>query len=281
MDLTRVGANIRGVDVAGQVNAIKAITGVIPSCFQIFTHDTDDHVHNLPDEGGVTELIKTSRCYIHSTFGVSLAHSYTDKRFIDQYKVASVMKATGIILHIPNYEILGGAQKKIAKKTDMAMETQMYQTARRYFALAAKVTGHHPVIYFEHVMSRHCAKPRHLIKLVARMKEIASSYSAELRVGICIDTCHLYASGQSITSEAEAGDYFGHYKGCDLPILIHLNDSVGEFDSLIDRHAELGSKIWLEDDGGLRHIVGLGYDCIIELKDTLPSYKKLVTMISE
>lgn len=280
MKLGTVGANIRGENVAEQIDAIKSITGIIPSCFQIFTHDTNDHVHNLPDEEGVNELIRVSRCYIHSTFGVSLAHPYTSKRFIDQYEVASSMKATGIVLHIPNYEIVGGAQKKI-KKTDMAMETQMYQTARKYFELAAKVDGHHPIIYFEHVMSRHCAKPKYLIKLVTRMKEIATGYSRKLKVGICIDTCHLFASGQNITSEKEASDYFASYKDCKLPILIHLNDSVGEFDSLIDRHAELGTKIWLDDDSGLKHIIGLGYDCIIELRDTLPSYAKLMTMISE
>jgi endonuclease IV len=263
MDISHIGAIIKGQDVLGQVKAIEAITGSVPKCFQIFTHDTKNNAYDLPDEEGIKELIKTSRCHIHSTFGVSMVHPYTAKRFSDQYKVASELGAASIVLHIPSYEL--GDE----------IETRMYQGARRYFAEAAKVVGHHPIIYFEHVMSKTHATPMYLLQLVRKMEAIAGGYSNKLRVGICIDTCHLYASGQTISTGTECKSYFDQFNGCGLPILIHLNDSIGDFGSLIDRHAELGTKIWNGGDG-LRHIIGLGHDCIIELKDPLPSYRFLM-----
>lgn len=61
------------------------------------------------------------------------------------------------------------------------------------------------------------------------------------RVGICFDTCHIWAAGYDLK-----GDYAGVFAeldrtvGLDRVRLFHLNDSVGELGSRRDRHAWIG-----------------------------------------
>jgi deoxyribonuclease IV len=61
------------------------------------------------------------------------------------------------------------------------------------------------------------------------------------RVGVCLDTCHVWAAGYDLV-----GDYdgvirrFGDVLGLDRLGLIHLNDSVGARGSRRDRHAGIG-----------------------------------------
>lgn len=61
------------------------------------------------------------------------------------------------------------------------------------------------------------------------------------RVGVCVDTCHLWAAGYDLR-----GDYSGVFAefddiiGLDRLRFFHLNDSVGDLGSRRDRHADIG-----------------------------------------
>ncbi len=64
------------------------------------------------------------------------------------------------------------------------------------------------------------------------------------RVGICVDTCHLFAAGYDLrTPEAYAATFDGLISAVGLPQIraFHLNDSQGGLGSHLDRHAELGA----------------------------------------
>jgi deoxyribonuclease-4 len=63
------------------------------------------------------------------------------------------------------------------------------------------------------------------------------------RVGICLDTCHLFAAGYDIrTKEAleKTLQEFDDLIGMDRLRLIHLNDSKGALGSNLDRHEHIG-----------------------------------------
>lgn len=65
----------------------------------------------------------------------------------------------------------------------------------------------------------------------------------KLPVGVCIDTCHIFAAGYDIrTPEAwrETLDAFDKIIGLEHLYAFHLNDSMKEFGSKRDRHAPLG-----------------------------------------
>lgn len=62
-------------------------------------------------------------------------------------------------------------------------------------------------------------------------------------MGVCLDTCHLVASGYDITTEAgyaETFDAFDRLVGFDRLQVLHANDSKKPCGSRIDRHEHIG-----------------------------------------
>jgi deoxyribonuclease IV len=76
------------------------------------------------------------------------------------------------------------------------------------------------------------------------------------RLGICLDSCHLYAAGYDVRTPegyAETMETFDRVIGLERLKVIHLNDSVHELGSQRDRHTHIGQgTIGLE---GFRHFV--------------------------
>ncbi len=63
------------------------------------------------------------------------------------------------------------------------------------------------------------------------------------RLGICLDSCHIFAAGYALgTAEEYAAtfDEFNHTIGLEHLKLFHINDSVKLFNSRVDRHSGLG-----------------------------------------
>ena len=75
-----------------------------------------------------------------------------------------------------------------------------------------------------------------LAEIIARMK-------GHPRVGVCLDTCHLLASGYDIGSEAgyhRTFTEFGTVVGFERLKAFHLNDSKKPLGSRVDRHEHIG-----------------------------------------
>ncbi|WP_415892650.1 deoxyribonuclease IV [Neptuniibacter sp. PT8_73] len=70
------------------------------------------------------------------------------------------------------------------------------------------------------------------------------------RVGVCIDTCHMFAAGYDIRTQescAEVFEDFAKIVGFEYLKGMHLNDSKGGLNSRLDRHHSLGQgEIGLE-----------------------------------
>jgi deoxyribonuclease-4 len=76
------------------------------------------------------------------------------------------------------------------------------------------------------------------------------------RLGVCLDTCHLFAAGYELRTAAgveEALEAFDREVGLRLLKLVHLNDSTGGLGSRLDRHAHIGLGEIGED--GMRAIL--------------------------
>jgi len=64
------------------------------------------------------------------------------------------------------------------------------------------------------------------------------------RVGVCLDTCHVFAAGYDLRSEAACRstlEDFDRVIGIEHLYLIHLNDAKAALGSRIDRHAHIGA----------------------------------------
>jgi len=75
-----------------------------------------------------------------------------------------------------------------------------------------------------------------LASIVAKMNDHA-------RVGVCLDTCHLLASGYDIVSPegyATTFKQFGRLVGFDRLKVFHMNDSKRPLGSRVDRHEHIG-----------------------------------------
>ena len=63
------------------------------------------------------------------------------------------------------------------------------------------------------------------------------------RVGVCLDTCHIFAAGYPLSGPdnyRKTMNRFARTVGFDYLKVIHLNDSLKEFDSRRDRHEHIG-----------------------------------------
>lgn len=76
------------------------------------------------------------------------------------------------------------------------------------------------------------------------------------RLGVCLDTCHLFAAGYDLRTKGdlrETLEQFDHSVGLDRLKLLHLNDSRGTLGSRLDRHEHIGlGEIGV---GGFREIL--------------------------
>lgn len=86
-----------------------------------------------------------------------------------------------------------------------------------------------------------------------RFEEIAAIIQGvqhRIPIGVCIDTCHLFAAGYDLRGEQachETLNTFHQVIGLTHLYAFHLNDSQKDFASRVDRHASLGhGKIGLE-----------------------------------
>jgi|SRR5215204_2216145 len=73
--------------------------------------------------------------------------------------------------------------------------------------------------------------------------EIVERLGGSRRIGVCLDTCHLIASGYDICSEsgyAETFRQFGAIVGFDRLKVFHFNDSKKPCGSRVDRHEHIG-----------------------------------------
>ncbi len=82
------------------------------------------------------------------------------------------------------------------------------------------------------------------------LRSIIDLIDDKSRIGVCIDTCHLFTSGYDIRTEEEFQKTFQQFNeiiGFDYLKGMHLNDSKPDLGSKVDRHECIGKgKIGLE-----------------------------------
>ena len=67
------------------------------------------------------------------------------------------------------------------------------------------------------------------------------------RVGVCLDSCHLWAAGYDLRQLDDVLEELDRTVGLEHLHFLHLNDSVAPFDSRRDRHADIGHGTIGED----------------------------------
>ncbi|MGF7184502.1 deoxyribonuclease-4 [Desulfitispora alkaliphila] len=115
----------------------------------------------------------------------------------------------------------------------------------------------------------------------AEMEAILGQVNQPERVGICIDTCHLFAGGYAVKEP----DLLIEQISARVPIekikVAHLNDSIKPFGSNRDRHAPLGDGElgWEAVMGFVTHTQLKHLPYILETPGGLDNYRKEIAEI--
>lgn len=106
-----------------------------------------------------------------------------------------------------------------------------------------EVHGRCPDFEVQVLLENTAGQGSHLGYRFEHLAGIFSRVAAPERLGVCLDTCHLFAAGYGLAPEA---DYqatfreFGRVVGLKRLKLFHVNDSLKPFGSRVDRHAHIG-----------------------------------------
>jgi len=76
-----------------------------------------------------------------------------------------------------------------------------------------------------------------------QLAEIIDAVEDKSRVGVCLDTCHTFAAGYDLRTEADCSATFAEFErvvGFNYLRGMHLNDSKAELGARVDRHHSLG-----------------------------------------
>ncbi len=75
------------------------------------------------------------------------------------------------------------------------------------------------------------------------LRDIMDTVDMPERMGVCLDTCHIFAAGYDIRTReayAETMDRFDEVLGLETLLVIHANDSKKGLGSRVDRHEHIG-----------------------------------------
>ena len=117
-----------------------------------------------------------------------------------------------------------------------------------------------------------------------RFEEIKAILDAvgSSRVGVCLDTCHVYDGGYDIVGDLDGVlAEFDRIIGLDKLMALHVNDSKNPFGSHKDRHACLGEgSLGLETFRKIvTHPALRDKPMILETPNELPGYQKEIAML--
>jgi deoxyribonuclease IV len=234
--MLRIGAHM---SVAGGVSkAVDRAEAHGCEALQIFTKNGNRWVGKPLDPDDVkrfrARLEETAirPALSHASYLINLATTFDTLRrqsiaaFIDELDRADTLGLLGVVVH-PGTCTAGTEDEGLRLIADGIRE-----------ALAAR-RGGQALVLLEHT----AGQGRTLGYRFEQLAEIIGHLDGSPRVGVCLDTCHLVASGYDIVSEAgyrETFDAFDRLVGIGRLKAFHANDSKKPCGSRVDRHEHIG-----------------------------------------
>jgi deoxyribonuclease IV len=123
-----------------------------------------------------------------------------------------------------------------------------------------------------------------------QLATIRKGVAQKERIGVCLDTCHIFAAGYSFRSEKEYKDLWKNFNdtiGINHLKAIHMNDSKKEYNSRVDRHEDIGKGqignkgfSFLMNDSALDHVPKILETPKENPEDDLRNMERLNNLIS-
>jgi deoxyribonuclease-4 len=270
--MLRIGAQM---SVAGGVS--RAVDrAVVHGCeaLQIFTKNANQWRGKPLDPAEVRlfrERIEQTRItpvVSHASYLINLATTFPVLReqsiaaFVDELDRAEALGLLGVVIH-PGTCTAGPDDEALRLIADAIRE-----------AFKARPRGT-TMVLLEHTAGQGRTLGHRFEHLAAIIRHLRGSK----RVGVCLDTCHLVASGYDITTETGYRDTFEQFErivGLERLKAFHGNDSKRPCGSRVDRHEHIGHGcIGLEPFRRLLHDARFkGLPILIETEKTHGAEKK-------
>jgi deoxyribonuclease-4 len=235
-------------------NAAEKARELGANCFQIFSASPRMWRASPPPPDEVSEMKRLRAAHdlhplvIHDSYLINLASSKDDVRaksiaaFRAEVERAQLIGAEYLVMHP------GSAVGHPDLETALGVLAASLEQAARGLASGS----------FTLLLENTAGGGSTIGRTLEELKTLRDAVASRLpfAVGFCLDTCHLFASGFDVASEAGLLDVVRRVDavlGLDHVPVIHANDSKGAFDSRLDRHANIGEgHIGLE---GFRRIL--------------------------
>jgi deoxyribonuclease IV len=187
--------------------------------------------------------------FIHGMLRINFCNDPSQKRYywglqnlIYDMKLGNQLGAKGVVIHA------GHLKTKFYDISKKKCINHFIQSLVYVLDNTQKIN-----IYLETPATQNNTFFSSLEELANLFKQIPKKY--QTRIGICIDTCHIFVNGYNISTKQGVIDYFNKFEkliGLKHLKLIHINDSKGQFDSHINRHNSIGQGyIFKEQKEGL------------------------------
>lgn len=174
---------------------------------------------------------KTEHILPHDSYLINLAHPEKDKRqksldaFIDECRRCEQLGLNKLNFHP------GSTLRKISEDEGLTLVAQALNTA---------IKETESVIL---VIENTAGQGSNLGYRFEHLKAIIDQVDDRSRVGVCLDTCHTFASGYDLRTPetyAKTMQEFDHIVGFSFLKGAHLNDAKSTFASRVDRHHSIG-----------------------------------------
>ena len=176
---------------------------------------------------------KIKDCYIHTSYYINLASENNRLRHFsisiikEELERASLLKATAVMTHLGSAKNSSRDEAVKRAADSIAKILKDYQGSAQLLLENSAGSGN--------VIGDDFQELGKIIKLLPK--------NLQNKIGICLDTCHAFASGYDFRTAGAIKKTLALFKkelGLKRLKLIHLNDSLKDFNSRVDRHALLG-----------------------------------------
>ena len=182
---------------------------------------------------------------IHDSYLINLAHPDGEARkksldaFSDEMTRADLLGIPYLVFH-PGSHLKSGEEEGIRQIATCLNDVLNAQPDGKVQLLIETTAGQgdHLGYRFEHLAE--------MIKCVENQE----------RMGICLDTAHVFEAGYDLRSREAYENTFAQFEsiiGLDRLKVFHLNDSKSDFGSRVDRHENIGKGLIGEE--AFRHLV--------------------------
>jgi len=222
----------------GYYKAVEAAAECKMDCVQLFTKNnnqwrakpiTDDDVKLFRE---ALEETGIQRPCAHASYLINLASPKDElwEKSIDAFTIelerAERLGLLGVVLHPGSY-----------------VKSSPEEGLNRIVSALDEIHKRVPGLNTETWLETTAGQGTNLGCQFEELQFLLENVSENDRLGICVDTCHIFAAGYSLQKKSEYQETFEKFDktiGLDWIRGFHLNDSKKEFGSRVDRHEHIG-----------------------------------------